>query len=110
MGSKYASELLHSTHFSSISHLYTPWKRQKTYGFWRFQGVQKCDIGLKWVEDTPNIIDGAGNKQKRLKLFSVSNKSDVYILTHFSPRPHFYTPTFLYPPVSLIPPENVRKP
>ena len=20
--------------------------------FWRFQGVQKCDIGLKWVDKT----------------------------------------------------------
>ena len=27
------------THFCPMSHFYTPWKRQKTYGFWRFQGV-----------------------------------------------------------------------
>ena len=30
-----------------MSQFYTPWKRQKTYGF---QGVEKCDIGLKWVK------------------------------------------------------------
>ena len=28
-------------HFSPVSHFYTPWKR--------FQGVQKYDTGLKWV-------------------------------------------------------------
>ena len=26
------------THFSPISHFYTPWKRQKTYGFLTFSG------------------------------------------------------------------------
>ena len=35
------------THFSPVSHFYTPWKRQKTKGF---QGVLKCDTGLKWVK------------------------------------------------------------
>ena len=28
-------------------HFYIPWKRQKTKGF---QGVQKWNIGLKWVD------------------------------------------------------------
>ena len=37
------------THFSSMSHFYTPWKRQKTLVLWRFQGLQKCGIELKWV-------------------------------------------------------------
>ena len=27
-------------------HFYTPWKPKV---FWRFQGVYKCDTGLKWV-------------------------------------------------------------
>ena len=27
------------THFSPVSHFYTPWKRQKPLVFWRFQGV-----------------------------------------------------------------------
>ena len=26
------------THFSPVSHFYTPWKRQKTYGFLTFSG------------------------------------------------------------------------
>ena len=26
------------THFSSVSHFYTPWKRQKTFGFLTFSG------------------------------------------------------------------------
>ena len=32
---------------------YTPWKRQKTFGFWHFKGggggVKIFNIGLKWV-------------------------------------------------------------
>ena len=31
------------THFSPVSHFYTPGKRQ---------GVQKCDTGLKWVKNS----------------------------------------------------------
>ena len=30
---------------SPVSHFYTPWKR-------RFQGVYKCDTGLKWVKNS----------------------------------------------------------
>ena len=26
------------THFSPVSHFYTPWKRQKTFGFLMFSG------------------------------------------------------------------------
>ena len=37
------------TRFSPVSHFYTPWKRQKTKVFWRFQRVKKCGTGLKWV-------------------------------------------------------------
>ena len=32
-----------------MSHFYTPWKCQKTYGFLTFPGCIKCDTGLKWV-------------------------------------------------------------
>ena len=32
------SFLLILTHFSSVSHFYTPWKRQKTKGFLMFSG------------------------------------------------------------------------
>ena len=35
--------------FSQMLHLYTPWKRQKIKIFWRFQGIQKWNIGMKWV-------------------------------------------------------------
>ena len=31
------------THFSPMSHFYTPWKH-------RFRVVQKCDIGVKWAK------------------------------------------------------------
>ena len=34
------------THFSPVSHVYTPWKRQ---------GVWKCDTGLKWVNFLKNL-------------------------------------------------------
>ena len=36
------------THFSPVSHFYTPWKRQKIKGFLTFSGGKKCDTGLKW--------------------------------------------------------------
>ena len=29
---------LHLIHFSPVSHFYTPWKRQKTFGFLTFSG------------------------------------------------------------------------
>ena len=31
-------------------HFYTPWKHQKTRGFWCFQGVSKEISGMKWVK------------------------------------------------------------
>ena len=31
-------------------YFYTPWKRQKTFGFLTFSGVWKWNIGLKWVK------------------------------------------------------------
>ena len=37
------------THFSPVSHFYTPWKRQKTFGFLTLSGGIECGIGLKWV-------------------------------------------------------------
>ena len=32
------------THFSPVSHFYTPWKRQKTFGFLTFSGVRFSDV------------------------------------------------------------------
>ena len=43
------------THFSSVSHFYTPLKRQKTFGFHFIQplGFKTFgDTGLKWVKTT----------------------------------------------------------
>ena len=42
--------LSHLTHFSPMSHFYTPWKRQKTSSFMTFSGGIKWNIGLKWVK------------------------------------------------------------
>ena len=41
------------THFSSVSHFYTPRERQKTKGFLTFSGGKKCETGLKWVKLLP---------------------------------------------------------
>ena len=38
------------THFSPMSHFYTPWKRQKTFCFLTFSGGIEYDTGLKWVK------------------------------------------------------------
>ena len=32
------------THFSPVLHFYTPWKRQKTKGFWSFQGCRNVTL------------------------------------------------------------------
>ena len=37
------------TNLSPMLHLYNPCKYQKIKIFWRFQGIQKWNIGLKWV-------------------------------------------------------------
>ena len=37
------------TNFTPMLHFHTPWKCQKIKVFWRFQGIQKWNIGLKWV-------------------------------------------------------------
>ena len=34
-----------------MSHFYTPWKHQKTFGFPAFGGIEKWNIGLKWVNE-----------------------------------------------------------
>ena len=47
------SSKLTLTHFSLIFHFYTTWKRQESLVFYRFQEVQKWNIWLKWVKDTP---------------------------------------------------------
>ena len=40
---------LRLTHFSPVSHFYTPWKPQRTYGFLTFSGGVEIWHGLKWV-------------------------------------------------------------
>ena len=36
-------------HFQHMLYFYTPWKHQKPEVFWCFQGVEKRNIGWKWV-------------------------------------------------------------
>ena len=40
------------TYFSPMSHVYTPWKPQKTFGY----VTLKYDIGLKWVKGNCKIV------------------------------------------------------
>ena len=37
-------------HFLPLVSFYTPWKRQKTRGFWGFQELQKEISGMKWIK------------------------------------------------------------
>ena len=37
------SEIYSLTHFSPVSHFYTPWKRQRTFGFLTFSGGTKME-------------------------------------------------------------------
>ena len=36
--------------FIPLVSFYSPWKHQKTRRFWCFQGVQKKNSGMKWVQ------------------------------------------------------------
>ena len=50
------------THFSPVSHFYTPWKRQN------------CDTGLKWVNRTLNSFDSNIDKEN---LFNIATGKAV---------------------------------
>ena len=62
------------THFSPMSHFYTPWKR--------FQEVSKCDTGLKWVKGThyyfvrfvPESVRWLRSKNKLIKAENILRK------------------------------------
>ena len=58
------------TYFSPVFHFYNPWERQKTKGFWRFQGLEKVNIGLKWV----NMMIVVPN------VFKVNDKNTSYFI------------------------------
>ena len=55
------------THFSPVSHIYTPWKRQKTKGFLTFSGgiemwhwtkmVSIAKSNRKWISFACNLIE-----------------------------------------------------
>ena len=45
---RFTSTSTHVTHFQPMFNVYTPWK-QKTSGFWCFQGVWKWNISWKWL-------------------------------------------------------------
>ena len=38
------------THFSPVSNFFTPWKRQKTFGFLTFSGGIEWNTRLKWAK------------------------------------------------------------
>ena len=38
-----------SAHYRILFHFYTPFNFRKSLIFWSFQGVQKLNIGFKWV-------------------------------------------------------------
>ena len=68
------------THLRPMSHFRTLWKSQKTYGF---QGVQKCDIGLKCVnkDSMAEGIDERRISSKRVvkvRKFLEAIISDIY--------------------------------
>ena len=44
------SDILMLIHFLPLVSFYTPWKRQKTRGFWGFQELQKEISGMKWIK------------------------------------------------------------
>ena len=50
------------THFSAVSHFLPP------HVFWRFQGVYKCDTGLKWVKRSVHSLENIGSAW--LKVYS----------------------------------------
>ena len=45
------------TNFSPMLHFYTPWKCQKIQVFWRFQGIQKWNIGMKLLTNCLSLFD-----------------------------------------------------
>ena len=51
---KLASNKLIWTHFSPMFHFYTPEDVRKP--LWRFQGLQKRNIGLKWITKLESLI------------------------------------------------------
>ena len=55
------------THILSMLHFCTPWKCKKNPSvFWRFQGVQICNIGRIWVK---LLLEVAVNRQKKIQVF-----------------------------------------
>ena len=53
------------THFSPVSHFYTPWKRQKTFCFLTFSGgieIWHC-TALKWVKHLKVTVSELFRKQ-----------------------------------------------
>ena len=63
------------THFSPMSHFHTPWKS--------FQGVQKCDIGRKWVKEEWKYLNiGERNHSWKIvtNVIGPKRKGDVFFL------------------------------
>ena len=79
--SKTKATLKHSTltHLSPVSHFYTPWKRQETFGFLTFSGgIEMWHTGLKWVK--------RGNNQLQLWSTALKCSTKGPMITAFSTR------------------------
>ena len=58
--------------------------------FWRFQGVQKCGIGLKWVKNTypPLLIDKVIKKYLDYKFYSNQTQLKDKSVVHYFKLPY----------------------
>ena len=70
------------THFRPIFHFYIPWIPQKT-GLWRFQGIEKRNIGLEWVKRVKVFKNGPSKicerqPLKNLKWYGHSRFTSTY--------------------------------
>ena len=67
------------TYINRMFHIYTPGKRQKTFGFWRFQGVLIWNIALKWVNIIVNQTSYELLKSWLTLTIYVPNNYNVYL-------------------------------
>ena len=57
------------THFRPMLLFYTPWKRQKTFVFWRFQGVQKWNMSYKKIDIFQHSVTIAVYKETDISIW-----------------------------------------
>ena len=62
------------THFSPVSHFIPSENVRKSLVFWHFQGVKKCDTGLKWVNHCVSDTNfNLGHRESPSKIGSLSS-------------------------------------